>query len=898
MCNGTMVDIGVPSPYISPASCDDAGGVYSVSCGHSMSRSRVHGLLIIMAVVGSAAPPLAALQLHVSLPADRPGGHPPVGSVRVTPGAEYKAGSLHRLFAGVHWRDMWATEFEAPVLDLDAFAGGLTPTKKGGSLQTLNLRFIGRDGREYKFRSLNKDGKRTLPPELQESIVADIYQDQISIGNPMAAIVAAPLLDAVGVLNAAPRLVVMPSSNKLGEYQNAFAGILGTIEEHPRAGKKNEPGFADAEEIIDGFGIFEKLHDDPDHHLDQREFLKARLMDVLMGDRDRHADQWRWAGYKDNGRWIWRPIPRDRDFAFGRYDGVFPWAAGLVVHSAVGFGETYPSLRELTWIGRHLDRRFLNALDKSVWDSTAAFLQSRLTDSVLLAALEQMPPEMFRVGAAPMFEMLRSRRDKLGEAADEMYGLLADVVDIYGTDKAEQAEIRVMNDSSVRVQVFTKKSGTLLYSRNFSRARTSEIRLYLLGGDDRATIEGEGRCSIRVRVIGGEGKDEVVENSKSFRVDFYDNDPATTFTGASMISLHTQQSDTLFDERRPEPPVEDRYRVVRALPFVSFASDDGVLLGGYADLTQYGFRVAPYAFAADLTARFAPRFHHYDVRLFARWNTVLERGRMELLLAAGNLGLVGFYGLGNETAFNNGLADNDFYRTNYERVRIEPTLIFDLSRQFAVHVGAAFEYANAEVTGASFLAQALPYGLGNHSALALSAACGYDARDNPLAPTTGIALDLAARFYPALLGYDFAFSKLTGDFRACVPVAPDVVLALHAGGEKTFGTHPFYHAAMIGSAATVRGFVLNRFAGDASLFGQSEMRVAFGHVNLFVPARLGLTFFGDAGRVFLAGEHSTQWHSAFGGGVWLNFVNRFVLNFSVARSPENVRVYVMSGFGF
>lgn len=118
--------------------------------------------------------------------------------VRVIPGAEYEAGWLHRFLAGAHWRDLWTTEFEASILDLDHFAGGLTPTEKGGSLQTKGLRFIGNDGREYKFRSMNKDGKKVLPPELQKSIIADIYQDQISIGNPMASVVVAPLLNAVG----------------------------------------------------------------------------------------------------------------------------------------------------------------------------------------------------------------------------------------------------------------------------------------------------------------------------------------------------------------------------------------------------------------------------------------------------------------------------------------------------------------------------------------------------------------------------------------------------------------------------------------------------------------------------------------------------------------------------
>jgi hypothetical protein len=35
---------------------------------------------------------------------------------------------------------------------------------------------------------------------------------------------------------------------------------------------------------------------------------------MLIGDWDRHYDQWRWAEYK-KGQVIYRPIPRDRDQA-------------------------------------------------------------------------------------------------------------------------------------------------------------------------------------------------------------------------------------------------------------------------------------------------------------------------------------------------------------------------------------------------------------------------------------------------------------------------------------------------------------------------------------------------------------------------------------------------------
>ncbi len=93
---------------------------------------------------------------------------------------------------------------EVEVLDLDTFAGGLTPTKRSGGKQTKGLRLRGKDGIEYKFRSIDKDPRLALPPEVRESIIYDISQDMISSAHPLAPIVAEPFLAAMGILHPEP----------------------------------------------------------------------------------------------------------------------------------------------------------------------------------------------------------------------------------------------------------------------------------------------------------------------------------------------------------------------------------------------------------------------------------------------------------------------------------------------------------------------------------------------------------------------------------------------------------------------------------------------------------------------------------------------------------------------
>src|SRR6185503_1150349 len=65
------------------------------------------------------------------------------------PGAQFARGDLHRLVFGANYRDLWTLPITAPVLNLDTFAGGLTPKERGGGQQTLSLRLEGDDGLEY-----------------------------------------------------------------------------------------------------------------------------------------------------------------------------------------------------------------------------------------------------------------------------------------------------------------------------------------------------------------------------------------------------------------------------------------------------------------------------------------------------------------------------------------------------------------------------------------------------------------------------------------------------------------------------------------------------------------------------------------------------------------------------
>src|SRR5690606_32965664 len=335
------------------------------------------------------APLAAAAAQGVQL--ERP---PRVGTESVTVAADssHAAGPLHRFFFGSGYRDLWVTPITVPVLDLERFDGGLTATESGGGMQTKSLRLENDEGFEWTFRSVAKDARSILPEKLRNSFMVGIVNDQISHAHPGGALVVPPLASAIGILHAQPQLAVMPDVPELGEFRETYGGMLGIIEEFMDDLPDGEAGFAGSDDIVNSGDLLEELRQDPSVRIDAHDFLKARLLDLVINDWDRHRDQWRWAKLERRGGEYWVPIPRDRDNALFWFDRFFPSIARMVAPKLLPFGSRI-SLKGLTVSSRDLDPVILAPLDRREWDSLATFVMERLTDSLIMAAEAGIPPE-------------------------------------------------------------------------------------------------------------------------------------------------------------------------------------------------------------------------------------------------------------------------------------------------------------------------------------------------------------------------------------------------------------------------------------------------------------------------------------------------------------------------
>ncbi|WP_153042707.1 metallophosphoesterase [Rufibacter ruber] len=366
----------------------------------------------------------------------------------------YAAGGVKRGLLGEHYRQEWRTKVSMPLLDLGTAKGGLTPYKKGGGKQTSSLKLRNEEGREYSLRSVNKDPTNVLPVALQETFARDLLQDQISAQHPYGALVAAKLAGAAGVYHTNPELVYIPNDPRLRQYLDEFSNTVAFLEEDADEDHADVASLGNATNIVGTEKVLERLRNDHDNRVEQKEYARARLLDMLIGDWDRHEGQWRWVETRsgeDNRSF--RPVPEDRDVAFFKADGLIPWLVSRrwAVRNFQNFGYDYADYKGLNLTALTVDRTFLSGVTREEWISLAQEMKSSISDAEIEEAVKQMPAEVFPISGPEMIAKLKSRRELLPQVAEKYYLELAENVDIAGSDKREKFEVRRLSNDQTEV---------------------------------------------------------------------------------------------------------------------------------------------------------------------------------------------------------------------------------------------------------------------------------------------------------------------------------------------------------------------------------------------------------------------------------------------------------------
>ena len=500
-----------------------------------------------------------------------------------------------------------------------------------------------------------------------------------------------------------------------------------------------------------------------------------------------------------------------------------------------------------------------------------------------------------------MSRILKARRDQLPEIAERIYQFMAAEVDIQGTDQNDHFELRALGDGGVEVSV-ALPGGEPYFQRQFSPEQTQSLRLYLRQGTNKVVCQGQVGRQIQIDVIGSRAQD-VLEGCEAAKLRLTETEEIERRKMPVRVKPNPILQMTLPTDNIPpqaDRPRDWRSRIV-PIYSVNYGSDMGLVLGGGLTIERYAFGKAPFAQRHAMQGVYSVGrlgLHTFELAyqgLYQHWNPKLLSS-----LEANISGLEQprFFGFGNETSDD---GPDDFFETDQLRYNVLPLLRYVLSPQLDAFAGARVTYSSTDDNDDTLLNQLRPYGAGNFGLLAFQGGFDFDTRDRTKLYGPGMRFRVQGSLFPEVWDVEDTFGAVEGDVAGYVSLSRRLLVALRVGGKHVFGTFPFQESAYIGGKETVRGYDTNRFAGDASVFGNAELRFNLGKASAYLfRAEYGLFIFGDVGRVFSdADEDSDKWHPSGGGGISAATLDRTLLwSFTVARGEEQTAFFFKANFSF
>lgn len=821
-------------------------------------------------------------------------------SVQVHPSYD-KVGKFHRFLFGENYRKEWAATTTLPVIRISQLEGGLQPLKRGGGMQSKSLRLADKDGKEWVIRSVEKSPDALLPDNFRQTFARDWVDDATSAQHPFGALVVPPIANAVNVPHSKPVIGVIAPDKNLGIHARIFANMVALFEER-------EPlGDSDNSEKMK-----KNLQEDNDNSIKASEFLNARMLDMLLGDWDRHEDQWRWKDMTKGKTKTYLGIPRDRDQVFHVTQGLIPGIASkdYVLPTLRDFDQ---KIEKVNWV--LFKTRFVNAypgfqISHDEWMKAAREFKTRITDSVLETALKRLPKPAYDLRHDVLFKNLVSRRDRIPAAMDKYYRFIQKIADIQTTDKNERIQISDAANGGLNVRISKiSKSGKIedeLMNKDFDPRLTKEIRIYTRDGNDSILLSNTA-SSIRLRLIGGNDRKIYHILASNHRTHIYNKQNGSVYTGNfSRVKKHIS-NDSLNTAYIPV----NLYNVWMPLVVAGLNIDDGFIIGaGFKFTKQEGFRKVPYASTQQLLARYAFATGAYRIKYDGEWIHVFGKTDFVLQgLAKAPNNTLNFFGRGNETAFNKTGDYKRFYRTRYSTYQADPAVRWR-HRNSAISLGPSLYYyrfdkddnkgrfiENTSLVGSydSATVEKSKWHLG------IVAQFARDSRNNRTFPQWGSYINIRFQAYKGMGSYARSFAQLIPEiaFYKSLTKRSSVILAERMGGVIGIGHSAFYQSAFIGGHENLFGYRQYRFAGQHSFYNNLELRIKLADVaSYIIPGQFGITGFWDIGRVWEKHDNSDKWHNGVGGGIYFAPASVIAFSFVAGYSREGWYPYFTMGLRF
>ena len=815
------------------------------------------------------------------------------GTTVVIPGKEYKRSGYHNFFWGSHNRREWISPVRVENFYIDTAVGGLIPIQESGSRQSRGLRLKNQQGKEYVLRSIDKDFGNGLPEIYHGTFISHIAKDQASIGYPFAAITITPMIQAAGIYHTNPRIIFVPEQGPLGDYNKKYGNQLYLFEERADENQEDAPHFGNSKNVIGTEKLYEHIYEDNDDHVDQKAFARARLFDMFIGDWGRHADQWRWASFK-NDTTIYRPIPRDRDQAYTKIDGLYPSLTASIGRFKFlqGFRYDIKNVKKFNIPGQPLDRKFTNELTEQQWIDLAKELQQALTDQVIESSIHLLPPEIFSISGKTIIAKLKSRRDHLQLYAKAYYDFLSHHVDLAGSQKKELFEINRISPDETQINIYKikkddKAKDNPYYSRTFKTNETREVRIYSLESSDIFKITGNTNRGVKVRIIDPQGIDSLklqrtTRTKLSIGKKFEFDTNHTKKFDFSVLPLMSPPEYKVFEEELMPLFTKTGARISVNLNYNSQPWRRMEYRHQHLISANYGF------LRGALNIGYVGRFRHaigpFDLLIKARFDGPAVEN---------------YFGTGNETLNTN--STRTYNRTLSTRSYGGLGLSRIMGLYQSVDLSVFYQSIKVKGTSGHFISinpTVDPSVFSNKQFGGAEAGYHFRKTNDDKFPTAGIDFKLGVGYIKNLKESGRSFTNFAPALSAYLPLGRSFSLASRVGGASLNGDADFYHLNKLGGYVNLRGYERERFSAKTIFYNNNELRWVTNTKNYLFNGKIGLLVFYDEGRVWQALEKSNKWHAGYGGGLILIPFNKVALTGTYCISEESKLLQLKIGMFF
>jgi hypothetical protein len=807
---------------------------------------------------------------------------------------------FHRWLFGENFRQEWAAKVKLPVIRISEFQGGLHPLQYGGGMETKSIRMQDKAGREWVIRSVEKTPDKLLPEKLRGTFVLDWVDDEYSGQHPYSALVVPPLADAALVPHANPVIGVLAPDPAMGTFGKAFAGRVVLMEEREPTGPSQNT-----------LKMLKELEDSNDNRFDGEEFLRARMLDLLIGDWDRHEDQWRWTSTRDGKEKRYTAVPRDRDQVMHVMQGVFPtiaslpWVMPIIGNFDGSIHHVKYSLYKTNFIKAFPDAQF-NYAD---WMRIVNEFVKAESDEVLEAGINRLPKELYPIRNKELLSKLKKRRDNIPAAMSEYYYFINRIVDIRASDKDEQVTINDAPDQGMQIIISKlSKNGNVkekLMDMIYQPAITKEIRLYVSGGDDHVIINNSA-SPIKLRIVGANGSKTYEVKQAYKKIQVYGRADSVTFTGeANRLSKHLSDdtSNTHFVATNP-------YDIWEPLATGAINRDDGFLLGlGFRYTGKAGFRKPPYSTVQEVMVEHSFETKAFNINYNGQWMQAIGKADITLnALVDAPDNTMNFFGQGDNTVLDKTGNYHKHYRTRFDFYQLDPALRWHTGIGSTISLGPSFQFYHFDMngnTGRSINQPGLIKSYDSTSFAKNKSHAGFiadyvsDKKDNKILPTKGFYLNVKLEGYAGLNASSKAFMQIRPEFTYFQKIdsGARLVLSDRIGGGASAGHPAFYQYMFLGGQGNLLGYLQNRFSGQEMAYNNFQARFRIANIGGYIlPGQLGVTGFYDVGRVWVDGEHTDTWHQGTGGGLYFAPATMTVIQVIAGHSKEGWYPYVAFDF--